>query len=68
MRYFIANMSVMFLIWASLTTLVAVGFDPPWWVYCIAVPVLFFVAGFLEERVCSGHVNRLVDSVWRSRT
>ncbi len=66
MRYLIANLSLMVLIWAALTALVAVYFDPPWWVYCVAVPVFFFVAGFLEERVFSGHINRLVDSIWRT--
>jgi hypothetical protein len=68
MRYFIANMSLLFLIWAALTALVAVCFDPRWWVYCVAVPVFFFVAGFLEERMFSGHVNRLVDRIWSRRT
>lgn len=65
MRYAIANLSLMIVIWSALIALVAICFAPHWWVYLGLVPVFFFVAGFLEERMLSGFVNRLIDAIWR---
>ena len=67
MRYLIANLTLMAVIWTVLTVLVAVYFNPRWWVYLGLAPLFLFIAGFLEERVLSGFVNRLVDTIWKVR-
>lgn len=63
----LANLALIVVIWAGLTALVAFWFAPRWWVYIVLVPLFFFVAGFFQERLLSGLVNRAVHAVAKKR-
>ena len=59
-KYVIANIGGMIivfslLIWATFSLLA-----PDWWTYFLIVPLFFLIAGFIQERILSRVVNKLV--------
>ena len=60
-KYVIANIGVMALLFSLLIWATASFIAPAWWIYFLVVPIAFLIAGFAEERLLSGIVNRFVD-------
>ena len=59
-KYVIANLLMMAFLFTALVFSVSALLSPPWWCYLLILPISFFIAGYAEERLLSGVVNRLV--------
>jgi len=60
-KYLIANLAILATLLISTIAVIEVSIAPPKWAYMVIVPVAFFSLGYLEERVFSGIVNRVID-------